>query len=401
MSDVAGPIDTPTETEARVGVGLSLTPRRQSRLSIFFRFIIAIPFMFFLAIFQFFIYFVVVAAWFIALFTGRVPEGLQKLITLFVQYSLELMAYTLLLTSRLPGLENRPARGPRPVLDIDQTDLNRMAVLFRYFLAIPAAILGSLFAMGTYFYVVVMWFAGVFTGRTPESLHQAAALYARYQTRYYAYFLLLSPTQPFSGMFGDVIVEPEAAGLAPATDGEAAVESGDVDNAAEETLDASSPWRVQTFASTLAKVAVGIGAVAWVISVALIAVLIANAPLNKIQASVNVEASYLEVASNYQSYTTTLAVCTFTNCAVNAANKADQNVTAIIANFQKDVSRTGAPQPLYDNYVSQLNIVQEDFAQAAGVTSVEAARQGQAALTSDMQTLQSDAVALSNAFLTA
>ena len=89
------------------------------------------------------------------------------------------------------------------------------------------------------------------------------------------------------------------------------------------------------------------------------------------------------------------------SAAVNAANKADQNVTAIIANFQKDVSRTGAPQPLYDNYVSQLNIVQEDFAQAAGVTSVEAARQGQAALTSDMQTLQSDAVALSNAFLTA
>ena len=40
------------------------------------------------------------------------------------------------------------------------------------------------------------------------------ALVVRYQMRFYAYFYLLSPTQPWSGLLGDEVVDDQAPGVA-------------------------------------------------------------------------------------------------------------------------------------------------------------------------------------------
>jgi hypothetical protein len=52
-----------------------------------------------------------------------------------------------------------------------------------------------------------MWVVGSFTGQVPRSLHQAVATIMRFQFRLAAYGLLVTPLQPFSGLFGDRSVE--------------------------------------------------------------------------------------------------------------------------------------------------------------------------------------------------
>jgi hypothetical protein len=56
-----------------------------------------------------------VGAWFAALFTGRVPEGLHRLLGWAVRYSAQAYAYVLLLTDRYPYTgpdgTGRPAAG--------------------------------------------------------------------------------------------------------------------------------------------------------------------------------------------------------------------------------------------------------------------------------------------------
>jgi len=386
MDDVPSTMVASAPGDALVGVAIQLEPRRQPRLSIFFRLLIAIPFAVILALFEFVAFIAVVGAWFASLVTGRVPQGIQKFVTTFIQYYLEFLAYVLLLTARLPGLSNRVARGPRPELAIEQTDLNRVAVFFRLLLAIPAAIVGALFGIGTEFYVLAMWFVGIFTGRVPRSLHQSVALFARYQTRFFSYFWLMSPTQPFEGMFGDEIEEDGTSEtLAEPTE---AAPPPDGSESTVNVLDPSARWKVSRSSSTLAKVSLGLGAVGYAAIIGLMTIALSGNTLNAFSASVNAQGAYHSFYLNYRTYNITLAGCTTTSCATSAAVAADQSVSATIQTFQANVPASQSPQPQYNNYVSAMIVVQEDYAQAAHVASVSDARQGLSTLSQDMVSLR-------------
>ncbi len=191
--------------EARVLVGLSLEPPRQSRLTILFRLLLALP----LYVVSVFIglatVIVVIGAWFAALFTGRVPDGMQRFVTSYIRMYANISAYTLLLVPRWPGVVLREGPNDQLSLAIEHVSLNRAAVFFRMVLLCPAGIVGGVLSIGSYPLLIIMWLWGIITGRVPQPLHQALALVLRYQTRLLAYVLLASPTQPFRGLLGDEV----------------------------------------------------------------------------------------------------------------------------------------------------------------------------------------------------
>ncbi|SRR5712692_1613684 len=104
-------------------------------------------------------------------------------------------------------------RHPIGLIVTDDLKRNRLTVFFRLLLAIPHLIVVALWSVIAYVLVIVAWFAGVFTGRVPDGLHNFVASFLRYSTRVFAYmFLLADPWPPFSGSQGgypiDVRIDP-------------------------------------------------------------------------------------------------------------------------------------------------------------------------------------------------
>jgi hypothetical protein len=189
--------------EARVLVGISMDPPHQSRWSILFRLVLSLPLFVVVAGIGFATFFVVIAAWFCALVNGSVPDSLQRFLTNALRLYGNVQSYVLLLGRRWPGFAFDAKPGEQLNLEIDHVALRRWSVFFRFVLGYPAAIVGSLLTFGLYPLLVVMWIWGIIAGREPRALHQAVALVLRYQIRLQAYSCLLTPTQPFRGIFGD------------------------------------------------------------------------------------------------------------------------------------------------------------------------------------------------------
>jgi hypothetical protein len=78
-------------------------PQRQNRWTVFFRGILAIPALFLSNILSQLNQLLAIFSWFIALFTGRVPEGLRNFAALAIRIETQTYAYVLLLTDRYPS----------------------------------------------------------------------------------------------------------------------------------------------------------------------------------------------------------------------------------------------------------------------------------------------------------
>ena len=192
--------------EAQVLLGISLDPPSQSRWSILFRFIACLPLFVVAVAIGFVAFFVTVAAWFAALFTGRVPDSLQEFLTNALRLYVNILAYQYLLVARWPGVTFHQRPTDQATVAIDHVGLRRWSVFFRIVLSYPANLVSAVLSFGTFPLLVVMWLWGLVAGREPKPLHQALALILRYQIRYQAYVCLLTPTQPFRGLFGDGVV---------------------------------------------------------------------------------------------------------------------------------------------------------------------------------------------------
>jgi len=208
-------VDQSSSGAARVLVGLSLDPPRQSRWSVGFRFLLAIPLFFVAWALEFAAFFVVIAAWFAALFVGRVPDGIQRFLTNVLRFYTNLAAYMFLLVGRWPGIVWDGRAGDQATVEVDHVRLRRSAVFFRLLLAIPAGFVSEIVSIGSYPVIFVMWCWGVVAGREPRALHQGVALVLRFQLRLFAYVCLLTPTQPFEGFFGEGVESVPAPDIDP------------------------------------------------------------------------------------------------------------------------------------------------------------------------------------------
>jgi hypothetical protein len=171
----------------------------RSRLTVFFRLLLAIPHLLWLALWTVAVFFAAIVAWFAALATGRVPEALRRFLTAYVRYDLHVNAFLYLVGRRFPGFTGRPGSyGIDGEIEPAERQ-SRWTVLSRLFLAIPALLLaGALFGV-TIVLAVLSWWYALVTGRMPEGLRNLGASCLRYAMQTYAYLLLVTDRYPYAG----------------------------------------------------------------------------------------------------------------------------------------------------------------------------------------------------------
>ena len=192
-------------------------PEPQRRLTIAFRIILAIPHLLYLSVLAIVVFFTTVVAWFAALILGRLPSGLAIFLGRLLQYWARVYAYAiLLLTDRYPRFGLDAPDYPVSV-GLSPGRLNRLAVLFRIVLAIPAAIVTWLVGAGVSVAAFFVWLIALVLGRLPQPLFEAYAAILRYEVRYYAYLAMLTSEYP-RRLFGDGPDEEMPAGAGSAVD---------------------------------------------------------------------------------------------------------------------------------------------------------------------------------------
>jgi hypothetical protein len=155
--------------------------------------------------------------WFVALAQARLPRGLRDAMAYALAYSAQLDAYLFLLTDRYPNsdplmaIPDVPIRAEDPIgLDVgDDLRRSRLTVFLRILLVIPHLVWLILWTIFSYLVAIANWFATLFRGVSPSSLHGLLAAYVRYRTHVYAYlFLIADPYPGFMGRAGSYPVEP-------------------------------------------------------------------------------------------------------------------------------------------------------------------------------------------------
>ena len=189
-------------------------PAPQRRVTVLFRIFLAIPQVIVLYILGIAADIVAIIGWFGALFTGRLPQFAAEFLSGVLRWQARVNAYTLLLTDQYPPFALDDVDYPVRVVT-SRGQLNRLAVFFRFILAIPAVIVVGVLTYGTYTIVLfVAWLIVLITGRMPESLHFAISAVLRYSLRYIGYVFLLTAEYP-SGLFGDQPGPGDLYGTAP------------------------------------------------------------------------------------------------------------------------------------------------------------------------------------------
>src|SRR6516162_6745584 len=167
-------------------------PAPQSRLTVLIRLLMVIPHFVVLWALAIAAYVVVIIGWFGALFTGRLPNFAADYLAGFVRWQTRVFGYAILLTDTYPPFTLEDAEYPIRVA-VRPGRLNRLAVLFRFILLIPAWIVYAVVAYGAFTIIqFVSWLIVLISGRMPDSLYQAMAAALRYQVRVIGYAFMLT-----------------------------------------------------------------------------------------------------------------------------------------------------------------------------------------------------------------
>lgn len=193
---------------------------RRSRLTVFFRVLLALPHLVFFWAWASVAQYAVVLAWFWALATGALPEFLHRFLTSWIRYGFQLGAYLHLIANPFPGFIGRSGYPVDLVLPAQPVRQRRLTVLFRGFLVYPALLLAltlatfahgllslaALFVGGGVAATVALlgWFAALALGRMPGGLRDLGAYSLGYAAQAFAYAFLVVDRYPSS--------DPEALG---------------------------------------------------------------------------------------------------------------------------------------------------------------------------------------------
>jgi hypothetical protein len=176
-------------------IGLIVTDDlKRSRLTVFFRLLLVIPHLFVLMIWTILAEIVLLIAWIVGIFTGRVPDGLHNLLAGYIGYATRVNAYILLLANPWPTFGSQPY--PIEVHIAPAAQQSRLTIFFRLLLAIPAMILSYVFRLVNNIIAFLSWFYALFTGRMNEGMRNTSAWLFRYELQTYAYVFLLTGTYP-------------------------------------------------------------------------------------------------------------------------------------------------------------------------------------------------------------
>jgi hypothetical protein len=177
---------------------------RRSRLTVFFRLLLAIPHFVWLILWGIAAFTVSFVNWLAVLIEAEVPSSLHNFVAGYLRYATHLGAYLLLAANPYPGFRGRPGY---PVdLEIDPPKRQgRWGGFFRLLLALPALLLAEALGGGSSDYggvaavaAFLAWFFCLALGRAPRGIRDLSVYALDYGAQAAGYLLLLTPRYPSS-----------------------------------------------------------------------------------------------------------------------------------------------------------------------------------------------------------
>jgi len=184
---------------------------RRSRVTVFFRPLLALPHIIWLVLWAIVAVLAAIANWFVTLVRGTPAGPLHRFLSRFVRYQLHVYAFLYLAANPFPAFGGREGTYPLDLVLPPPGRQNRWKTGFRIVLAIPAAIVNGAVESGLFVAAVLTWFAALVKGTAPWGLRNLMAYALRYQAQVNAYSLLLTDAYPHaSPLEGAPAPEPDA-----------------------------------------------------------------------------------------------------------------------------------------------------------------------------------------------
>ncbi|MGZ4419091.1 MAG: DUF4389 domain-containing protein [Gaiellaceae bacterium] len=188
---------------------------RRSRLTVFFRLLLAIPHIIWLGLWAVAVFFTVIVQWFITLFAGTPAAGLHRFLSKFVRQALHVYAYVSLAANPFPGFAGETGVYPIDLVLPAPGRQNRWKTGFRLVLVIPASIVSSALSGALFAAAVLTWFVALARGSAPSGLRNLSAYALRYGAQVNAYILLITDAYPHASPLEGVAEPQPAVEIAP------------------------------------------------------------------------------------------------------------------------------------------------------------------------------------------
>jgi hypothetical protein len=171
---------------------------KRSRLTAFFRLILAIPLAIWLYIYALVASIAIVIAWFAIVITGRYPQGLYDFIAGYTRFITRFTGYAVLLCDPYPsfGGSDDPDYPIRMRFAGPLESYSRLKTFFRLILAIPILVLRYVMGILLEIGAIGAWIVIIITGKLPRGLFDVMVLANSYTARSDAYLYLLTETYP-------------------------------------------------------------------------------------------------------------------------------------------------------------------------------------------------------------
>jgi hypothetical protein len=195
MSDTPTPpaaLDEPAPHPIRLVAGGDL---QLNRLTVLFRLVLAIPQLIWLTLWGIAVFVVAFVGWIAAIVLGRLPDVIHHFIAAYVRYLTHVSGWFWIAADPYPGFTGQPGYPVDVSIDPPAAQ-NRLGIVFRYLLAIPALIVASVLNYLLQIVGLLAWFYGLFTGRMNEGMRNLQLYCIRYQAQAYGYVWLLTSRYP-------------------------------------------------------------------------------------------------------------------------------------------------------------------------------------------------------------
>lgn len=170
---------------------------RRSRLTVFFRLILAIPLWIWLWLYGLVAGVVLVVSWVVMVVTARYPQPLYDFVAGYLRIYTLVTAYSALLCDPYPPFVGNPPDYPVQMTFAGPLErYSRLKAFFRLLLAIPILILRYVMNLLLEIGAVAAWFVIVIMGELPRGLFDPMVLANSYVARSDAYLMLLTETYP-------------------------------------------------------------------------------------------------------------------------------------------------------------------------------------------------------------
>ncbi len=181
-----------------------------SRLTTFFRLLLAIPWMLVSIIWGLLALIGVIVGWFAIVFTGRYPPFAYDWVGQYLRFSTRVNGWIWLLTDEFPPFDGgeHPEYPIRLAIPAPLDPYSRWKTALRIILLIPVLILAYLFGLLIEIVGILAWIVIVVTGKFPKGLWDVQKMGVAYVQLASVYHLLVTESYP--------PISPEDDGAAPA-----------------------------------------------------------------------------------------------------------------------------------------------------------------------------------------